>query len=49
MSMRLVRNETTIPVPKVYDFDASQANELSTPWMIINLFLGLPQLDYDLT
>ncbi|MCJ1239872.1 hypothetical protein MMC14_007870 [Varicellaria rhodocarpa] len=40
MTMRLIHNETTIPVPKVYDFDASQANELRTPWMVISFIPG---------
>ena len=40
MTMRLIRNETTIPVPEIYGFDASQANELGAPYLVMSFIPG---------
>ena len=39
-TMRLVRRETTIPVPEVFAFDASLENELGCPFILMELIYG---------
>lgn len=39
-TMRLVRRETTIPVPEVFAFDASLENELACPFIFLELIHG---------
>lgn len=38
--MRLIRRETTIPVPEVFAFDASLENELGCPFILMELIYG---------
>ena len=40
MTLRLIRNRTTIPVPEIYAFDASLDNELGAPWMVMSFISG---------
>ena len=40
MTMRLIHNNTTIPIPEIYAFDASLANELKAPWMVMSFVPG---------
>lgn len=44
-TMRLIRRETTIPVPEVFAFDASLDNELGCPFILMELIHGKPLLD----
>lgn len=44
-TMRLIRRETTIPVPEVYAFDASIENELGCPFILMELIHGKPLHD----
>ena len=44
-TMRLIRRETTIPVPEVYAFDASLDNELGCPFILMELIHGKPLQD----
>ena len=39
-TMRLIRRETTIPVPEVFAFDASLENELGCPFILMELIHG---------
>ena len=49
MTLRLICNETTIPIPEVYAFDASLNNELGAPWMVTSFLPGstVAQLWFD--
>ena len=38
--MRLIRRETTIPVPEVFAFDASVENELGCPFVLMEMIHG---------
>ena len=38
--MRLIRRETTIPIPEVFAFDASLENELGCPFILMELIYG---------
>ena len=38
--MRLIRRETTIPVPEVFAFDASLENELGCPFILMEMIHG---------
>ena len=42
MTMRLVKRDTTIPVPEVYLFDASFNNEISCPFIMMEYLQGRP-------
>ncbi len=44
-TMRLIRRETTIPVPEVFAFDASLENELGCPYILMELIHGKPLQD----
>ena len=39
-TMRLIRRETTIPVPEVFAFDASVENELGCPFVLMEMIHG---------
>ena len=39
--MRLIHDRTTIPVPAIYAFDASQNNKLGTPWIVMSFISGV--------
>ena len=39
-TMRLIRRETSIPVPEVFAFDASYENELGCPFILMELIHG---------
>ena len=41
-TMRLIRRETTMPVPDVYTFDASMSNGLGYPFILIEMLPGKP-------
>ena len=41
-TMQLIKNETTIPVPTVYAFDATSCNELNTPFILMERMDGQP-------
>ena len=41
-TMRLIRRETTVPVPEVFAFDASLENELGCPFILMELIHGKP-------
>ena len=43
--MRLIKRETTIPVPEVYAFDASLENELGCPFILMEHLHGKPLHD----
>ncbi|PGH28244.1 hypothetical protein AJ80_00135 [Polytolypa hystricis UAMH7299] len=45
MTMRLLKRETTIPVPKTYHFDASCDNQLSCPFILMEYIAGRPLYD----
>ena len=44
-TMRLIRRETTIPVPEVFAFDASIDNELGCPFILMEMIHGKPLQD----
>lgn len=44
-TMRLIRRETTIPLPEVYAFDTSLENELGCPLILMELIHGKPLFD----
>ena len=44
-TMRLIRRETTIPVPEVFAFDASLENELGCPFILMEWIHGKPLHD----
>ena len=39
-TMRLIRRETTVPVPEVFAFDASLENELGCPFILMEMIYG---------
>ena len=41
-TMQLLKNETTIPVPAVYAFDATSSNELNSPFILMERIDGKP-------
>ena len=41
-TMLLLKRETTIPVPKVYAFDASSCNDLNSPFILMECIDGQP-------
>ena len=41
-TMRLIRHETTIPVPEIFVFDASLENELGCPFILMEFIHGKP-------
>ncbi|CAF9943460.1 MAG: hypothetical protein ALECFALPRED_000404 [Alectoria fallacina] len=41
-TMRLVRRETSVPVPQVYAFDASVDNEVGCPYILMEMIHGKP-------
>ena len=41
-TMRLLRRETTIPIPEIYAFDASIDNELGCPFILMEKVKGRP-------
>lgn len=41
-TMQLLKNETTIPVPAVYAFDATPSNDLNTPFILMERIDGKP-------
>ena len=45
LTMRLIRHQTTIPVPEVFAFDASLENELGCPFILMELIHGKPLID----
>ena len=45
LTMRLIRRQTTIPVPEVFAFDASLENELGCPFILMELIHGKPLND----
>ena len=42
MTMRLLRRETTIPIPEIYAFDATFNNELNCPFILMEYINGIP-------
>ncbi|CAD6591337.1 MAG: hypothetical protein ASARMPREDX12_005084 [Alectoria sarmentosa] len=44
-TMRLIRRETTIPVPEVFAFDGSLENELGCPFILMELIHGKPLIE----
>lgn len=38
----LIHNKTSIPVPKIYDYDVTNDNELNAPYMCISFLPGKP-------
>lgn len=40
LTMRLVRKETTIPVPEVYTFDPSSSNPIEAPYILMSFIDG---------
>lgn len=42
LTMRLIKARTTIPIPEVYDFNASLDNSLGVPHVFIQFMDGLP-------
>ena len=45
LTMRLIRRQTTIPVPEVFAFDASLENELGCPFILMEFIHGKPLND----
>ena len=45
LTMRLIRRQTTIPVPEVFAFDGSLENELGCPFILMELIHGTPLHD----
>jgi hypothetical protein len=43
--MRLLKRETTIPIPEVLDFSATTRNPLRCPYIIMSFITGLPLYD----
>lgn len=41
-TMQLLKRETTIPVPKIYAFDASSCNDLNSPFILMERIDGQP-------
>ena len=42
MTMRLLRRQTTIPVPEVYSFDSSLDNDINCPFIMMEYLSGRP-------
>ncbi len=42
MTMRLLRRETTIPIPEIYAFDATFNNKLDCPFILMEYINGIP-------
>ncbi|KAL2012719.1 hypothetical protein VTN00DRAFT_244 [Thermoascus crustaceus] len=42
LTMRLLKRETTIPVPEVYHFDATLDNSLCVPFILMEYIAGVP-------
>lgn len=45
MTMRLLKRETTIPVPEIYHFSSSINNSLSVPYILMEYISGRPLYD----
>lgn len=45
LTMRLIKRETTIPIPQVFAFDASLENELGCPFVLMEHVKGKPLHD----
>jgi hypothetical protein len=43
--MKRLKRQTTIPVPEVFQFDASLENELNRPYILMDYIDGLPLHD----
>ncbi len=41
-TMRMLKSRTSIPIPEVYKFDASIANELNCPFILMDFIEGVP-------
>lgn len=41
-TMRLIKRETSVPVPEVYAFDATISNELGCPYILMEMIHGKP-------
>ncbi|KPM45198.1 hypothetical protein AK830_g1369 [Neonectria ditissima] len=44
-TMRLLKRETTIPVPQVFDFSSTTANKLNCPYIFMSFISGRPLQD----
>lgn len=42
LTMRMIKQTTTIPVPTVYHFEASAANEIGCPFIVMDFLKGKP-------
>ena len=45
LTMQLIKRETTVPIPKVYSFNASIDNELNCPFILMEHLNGAPLYD----
>ena len=45
LTMRLLKRQTTVPVPEVYSFDASFDNDINCPFILMEFIAGIPLYD----
>lgn len=46
LTMRLIKRETTVPIPEVYSFNASTQNDLGCPFILMEYIEAVPSQDF---
>ncbi len=46
LTMRLIKRETTLPIPEVYSFDASTHNDLGCPFILMEYIEAVPLYEF---